>query len=387
MMESYYNRICCSKGFNMIRVAVVKFGGLCAGGTEKWLQTIVCNLPKEKFKVDFLYCDSAPYIGSSWVHPNTDESRKKYMENNNICLKKFNVGAKDVRTSTHEWVDTNFWDIFKEDNYDLVLSARSGQKEYPFYLLRKPEVSLITLAGMAENNKNTKKYIHISEFQLKSWIAAGGDPSLAEVVYLFTEHKPCSGKNYREKLGLEGKIVIGLHQRAENTIFSPIPLLAYSRVRSSNTVFLIKGGGDEYKKQAEQLGLSDVLFIPHSADTEELNLFLRTLDIYGHGRADGETYGQCIAEAMSYGMPIVSHTAASNGHIETVGDGGKVVNTLEEYVDYLKKLIEQEDYRKLIGDRAKSRFMNYLSMDNNMNKIVNILEEVYEHEIGKRESE
>ena len=47
----------------MIKVAFIKFGGMANGGTEKVLQTIASELPKDEFDVDFFYCDSAPYIG------------------------------------------------------------------------------------------------------------------------------------------------------------------------------------------------------------------------------------------------------------------------------------------------------------------------------------
>ena len=362
----------------MMKIAAIKFAGLCAGGTEKWLQTIICNLPKDRFQVDYYYCDAAPYIGSSWVHPQTDEYRKQYMEQNRIPLKKFKVGAKNVNTPTHDWVDTDFWEIFDENKYDLILSARAGHKEYPFHLTHKPEVALITLAGMVENNPNTKKYIHISEFQIEKWLQAGGDRTKAEVVYLFTEHMPGEGDDYRKQFGIEDKIVIGLHQRAENTIFSPVPLSAYSKVKNTNTVFVIMGGGDNYQKQAKELKLDDVIFLPHSADEIELNKFLRTLNVYAHGRADGETYGQCIAEAMSYGIPIVSHTAASNGHIETIGDGGEVFDNMDGYVSYLNSLVEDRHHRKMIGEKAKNRFDNSLSIDNNMPKIITILEKAVE---------
>ena len=45
-----------------IKVAFIKFCGMATGGTEKVLQTIAANLDKNKFLVDFYYCDSAPYI-------------------------------------------------------------------------------------------------------------------------------------------------------------------------------------------------------------------------------------------------------------------------------------------------------------------------------------
>ena len=46
------------------------------------------------FSVDYYYCDSTPYIGSDWVHPDTDPFREKYLRKNNVNLIKFDVEAK-----------------------------------------------------------------------------------------------------------------------------------------------------------------------------------------------------------------------------------------------------------------------------------------------------
>ena len=48
------------------KVAFIKFGGMAFGGTEKVLQTIDSELPKDKYNVDYFYCDAAPYIGSDY---------------------------------------------------------------------------------------------------------------------------------------------------------------------------------------------------------------------------------------------------------------------------------------------------------------------------------
>jgi hypothetical protein len=46
-----------------VRIASVKFGGLSAGGTKRWLQMMAVNL-RELFEVDYYYCDAAPCMGS-----------------------------------------------------------------------------------------------------------------------------------------------------------------------------------------------------------------------------------------------------------------------------------------------------------------------------------
>ena len=135
------------------------------------------------------------------------------------------------------------------------------------------------------------------------------------------------------------------------------------------------GGGEKYRQQSKMLNLKNVYFLKHSSNVENLNLFLRTLDVYAHGRADGETYGQVIAEGMSYGLPVISHKAPNMGHIETIGDGGIICLNEEEYAEEMKKLQFNKNYYSERSTNSKNRFKNELSIDNNMEKIIKILEE------------
>ena len=137
-----------------IRIAFIKFGGLSAGGTERWLQVIAANLPKEEFFVDYYYCDAAPYISSSFQHADTDPSRLKYLQEHNVNLIKFKVGAKDITKPTHDWVDTDFWDKFDASKYDFVQTGKAGPAEYPYYLLPIPVVECVTLDAGVDNSQN-----------------------------------------------------------------------------------------------------------------------------------------------------------------------------------------------------------------------------------------
>ena len=77
----------------MKRIAFIKFGGLVSAGTEVSFQNVAKHLTKN-FIVDYFYCDSAPYVGSDWVHPDTDPYRKKFMESSKVNLIKFKVEKK-----------------------------------------------------------------------------------------------------------------------------------------------------------------------------------------------------------------------------------------------------------------------------------------------------
>ena len=245
----------------MIKIAFIKFGGMANGGTEKYLQTIAAHLPKDEFEVDFFYCDSAPYIGSDYVHPDTDLSRVEYCKSHGVNLIKFKVEFKDLRTQTHDWVNTDFWEYFNEDNYDLIQLGRAGHPEYPFIHINKtPIVDSIHLAGMGENKSNIYKTVLISEEQKSKWISAGGDPNKSVIIPVPVEVPNYGLESYIKEFGWEDKFVFGMHQRDDIHIFSPVPLEAYDDIQSEDTAFLILGGSANHRKQAKDYHLENVKF-------------------------------------------------------------------------------------------------------------------------------
>lgn len=155
------------------KIAFVKFGGLSAGGTERWLQTMATKIDRSKFEIDYYYCDSAPYIGSDYKHADTDPHRKKYLEDHGVNLIKFYVGAKDITKPHHPWIDTDFWEVFNGSNYDLVQTAKAGHPEYPYVEMKNKVVEYVTLSGMVDNSPNIVKTIHISHWSKDVWIRAG----------------------------------------------------------------------------------------------------------------------------------------------------------------------------------------------------------------------
>lgn len=362
---------------NKIKVAFVKFAGLANAGTEKYLQTLAAGLPKDEFDVTYFYCDAAPYIGSDWKHPDTDPNRLEWMENTNVKLVKFDVEFKDVTTSTHDWVNTNFWEFFNEDDFDIIQTGRAGHPEYPFTLINKtPIIDSIHLAGMAENKSNTKMTILVSERQREEWISSGGNKeksiSLPGPIIIpdnITE-------SYRDTLNLENKFVFGIHQRNDDGIFSPIILESYKKIESDKTCFIILGGSDRYRKQSKDLGIKNIIFMDTTSDVSEIHKFLGTLDVYAHGRSDGEQCSGAITEALSHGLPVVSHVAPSMGHLDQIDDAGLVVNNVEEYSEEMKKLMTEPEYKQMRSKNAKKRYESVYSVDSIMDEYIKICKKV-----------
>tara|TARA_Y100001963_G_scaffold67864_1_gene94583 strand:+ start:2374 stop:3474 length:1101 start_codon:yes stop_codon:yes gene_type:complete len=360
-----------------IKIAFIKFGGMANGGTEKYLQTIASHLPKDRFEVDFYYCDAAPYIGSDFKHLDTDQSRVEYTKSHGVNLIKFNVGFKDVTKPTHDWVDTNFWDVFDEEKYDVIQTGRSGHPEYPFTMINKtPIIDSIHLAGMAENKANVVTTVLISGEQKNKWVAAGGDPRKATIIPVPVEVPEYGDESYREEYGWENKCVFGMHQRVDNHIFSPIPLEAYDEIQTDDTAFLILGGSVNYQKQAKDMGLKNVRFIESTSDLNVIHKFLNTLNVYAHGRSDGEQCSSSIIEGLSHSLPMISHTAPSVGQIEQIGNAGKVVEDYEEYSQVMLDLMNDTKYYNECVKNASTQYDTVYNVDSIVSEFISLYEGV-----------
>ena len=361
----------------MIKIAFIKFGGMAIGGTEKVLQTIAAELPKDEFVVDYFYCDAAPYIGSDFKHIDTDPSRVEYVKEHGVNTIKFNVEFKDVTKSTHDWINTDFWDYFDENNYDIIQTGRSGHPEYPFHMINKtPIVDSIHLSGMAENKANSLKTVLISNEQRQRWIASGGPVERAVTIPNPLKIPDVGSINYREEFGWQDKFIFGLHQRRDNNIFSPIPLEAYDEIETDDTAFLLLGGSENYQKQAKDLGLKNFKYLPTTGELEPIHKFLNTLDVYAHGRSDGEQCSCAIIEAMSHSLPVISHTAPSMGQAEQIDNAGKVVDNYEQYSNVMIDMLYNKNYYDRCVSNTKKRYEDVYKLDTVIKKYIEIYKEV-----------
>ena len=284
-----------------------------------------------------------------------------------------NVGFKDITTPTHEWVDTDFWNLFDENKYDVIQTGRSGHPEYPFTLINKtPIVDSIHLSGMAEDKHNVFKTVLVSEQQRKKWIAAGGNPNKGITIPVPVEVPKYNNESYRDEFGWKDKFVFGMHQRDDNNIFSPIPLEAYDEIESDDTAFLILGGSANHRKQARDLRLNNVQFLDTASDIGLIHKFLNTLDVYAHGRSDGEQCSSSIIEGLSHGLPMISHSAASMGQVEQIGDAGEVVDSYEEYADVMRRMIDDSEYYNQCVSNSSLRYNKVYNIKSIIDRFVQI---------------
>ena len=348
-----------------IKIAFIKHIGLCLGGTEKFLQTIAAGLPKDEFEVDYYY-----------AHPQDNppnESRQNYLTENGVNLIEFKTSEPRVHRGKI-WLDqTNFFDVFK-NGYDLIQTGRCGLYEEPFCNIKNiPIIDSLHYVVGVDNQYNISRTMHISDFSRDKWLDMGGDKDKVVMVSHPMIIPETPFRDFRTELGLHNKFIYGFHQRNDNAIFSDIPLKAFKEISHDNNAFVILGAGDNYKKQAEELGLDNVHFLDHTGDFEIIYNFIKMLDIYAHGRKDGELNSTAIAEALNFGKPVISHISEEcNGHVECIGNAGFVVNNHLEYAERLKEVEENKELYADLSEKALKRFNEMYNYEKQMQNIINI---------------
>ncbi len=343
----------------MKNIAIIKFAGMAPGGVEKYLQTLSFILKDEGHNIDFYYTNAARHT-NGWVHPDNSIERINLCETRGINLIPVHV---DYRISEwpNVWMGTNFWEKFKESDYDVIQTGRGGYPEYPFNEIRNTPIIDSIHSFVGNDQPNIKKAILLCKWQADKWASNGGNISKAVIIpsIVYVPEKRTS--LLKQKLGIpEDRFIFGFHQANRSDIFSPNSLIAYSKIENDKTHFVMLGGCDQHKITANQLKIKNISFVDFATSTEEIHDFLSILNVYTHARSDGEVCSAAMIEAMYHGLPIISHPALNMGHAEQLEGCGKLANTLDEYYNEMIMLMENKDYYKekqyLTMEKYKSKY-------------------------------
>lgn len=160
---------------------------------------------------------------------------------------------------------------------------------------------------------------------------------------------------------VKDKFVVGLVQYEANDDFSNWVLEAYKRVQDENTVFLLMGGSPLYKQHALQLGIETLYWVPLSYNENDILKFLSLLDVFLHGRTDGESRPEHILLALKQGVPIITHgSAVCRDHLKLVTEGGIAHGLFDCYAFELWNFKKHHDYREWMGSKAKEQYQKYI---------------------------
>jgi glycosyltransferase involved in cell wall biosynthesis len=367
--------------------AIIKQGGLCAGGIEKYLQHITKILIGSGHSVTYFYTDAVTCGPSNWMHPGTDPTRKKYVED---------LGAKLVEVScSHivaleqggEWLNTDFWDLFKEEDYDVVIGGHKGEPCWPFSQIKNTGI-VETVHGTAFTSgvsKYADAYILISEIQNQKWFNLGGIADKTHNIYPavgIPEFKKCQ----RSKYGIpKDKFIYGMHQSNRQGLWSPIPLNAYKAIETDDTCFVLLGGEEAYVQQANRIGLKNFIRVPFASTSEGVHEVLSCLDVYTHGRSDGEVCSSAIIEAMYHGLPIVTHKSGiNNGHLYQINGCGFLGDNIEQYASNMYSLFSNKQLYDESSQKTKQAYSEKFNFVEIEKRILHVLENVGKSNKGNK---
>ena len=364
-----------------LNLSIIAYAGISYGGAHRQVIRLACALDKKKINVRFFWCKHKKDIGSTFIFPELDYNNLDILRAHGVDVVEFNVEARDIRRRFHPWINTNFWEIFRKYETDLVFTAKAGYPEYPFILMKHPVVEWNVFSSL-DITENLVMSVSQSDWVQNAWLSTGGDPIKNTLIYPFVP-QPQSQEDLRDYLGISmTDVVIGFHQREDDYIYGEQALIAFSLIDKElreKTKFLILGGSSKYIQLAQKLGV-DLVRLPVEKDFKKVSSFLNSLDIFAHSGGSGETLCIAIQEAMMHGLPVITMDIKGrpNAQVSTLKNAGIVVNDVKEYSTKLDSLIRNKDQRLNMGEQLKRIALEEYSEERCVDKFTKLFLDLYD---------
>ena len=144
--------------------------------------------------------------------------------------------------------------------------------------------------------------------------------------------------------------------------------------QESNVAFVMLGGEERYRQQARDLGIKNVFFIDFVASVEKIHEFLSTLNVFTHGRSDGEVCSAAIIEALYHGLPVISHPGWNNGHMGQIKDCGVWCQNIPDYTTAMLIFKRRPETYKIVVDKTNFVYERDYKFDTVVGKINKIID-------------
>ncbi len=316
------------------------------GGTWRSHERILLNLNPDLFKVYVCY------------NPNQDNNRLDYLKTKleDYQLIPFDASIDKLGSDVgYPYRETNFTEIVKSYDFDIIHFARSGYFEWPFNQRICPIQIETNIFGGKDNSEFLDCSVTISNRVTN--IRNGSDYMIYNPIPLPSN----STDNLKTQYNIpEDYFVFGRVGRKDN--FHPISLNSLKKIKDIGYKFkyIIIGACNQTISLINSLGLNnECIIINPTNDDELIHKFHNTIDIFLHYRIDGETFGTAIAQSMMYGKPVISHFAGYNAQEEIIKDGGFVCNNENEYFESIVKLCNDKELYDKISYNAKNRALDF----------------------------
>lgn len=329
------------------------------GGTEKTCQLFFEHATRGEFEVAVAY-------EKSGNHPRMHEFQCGALLGGEL----YGVDSYAEGTPNSQSLQ-NVINSFKPD---ILHVYRSGYPEFPVGQVTVPHVVETNVFGFISGEPQIKRSLFMSKWLMNYAVRRlgpipPGHPILKRFDFVNNPvERPWSSARLRvrDTWGPDA-IVLGRVGRPDNGIYNSVNVQAAKLLRDQgyDIRFIVVAPPSN---MLDDLLKYNIPFYALEATTNQivLSMAYNSMDIYAHARADGETFGVNIAEAMMHGLPVVTHYArpsfpgmgvfqAQTELVDTSETGWVVNNTPEEYAEALKLLIDVPAMRRTMGDAGREK--------------------------------
>lgn len=356
------------------------------GGTEKTCQLFFEHADRSKFEVAVAY-------EKSGTHPRLEEFQKGA----EVCGGKlFEIDSRPVHDTDYfskkEFNGTGLQAVVDDFKPDILHVYRSGYHEFPSpgHHVNVPHFVETNVFGFYDNNPKIDRTLFMSK-----WLMDFASRQLGIKHNRFDfVNNPVEMPRVFDELAItqrwkaEGATVVGRCGRPDNGIYNSLNVesVRLLRMQGYDIRFVVVAPPSN---MLDDLARHEIPFyvIEPTTNPIVLSTFYNSVDIYTHARADGETFGVNIAEAMIHGKPVITHIAVPSvpgmgvfqsqtelvAHAET---GFIVQNNPAEYADALKHLIDNPDTRRKMGEAGKRKAEAEYEVKACMSKLERIYQEI-----------
>jgi glycosyltransferase involved in cell wall biosynthesis len=277
-------------------------------------------------------------------------------------------------------------------NIDILHVYRSGFEEWPIpgKDITVPHFIETNVFGFLDPNPLISRSLFMSEWLMDHAIGRNGIPIGHPIMDRFDfVNNPVESPASDNRLDFdipEDSIVLGRCGRPDDGIYDDIAVKAARLLMAEGhkVHFLVAAPPPRMLEDLSDYGIPFHTIEP-TTDPIRLSQFYNTVDIYTHFRADGETFGVNIAEAMIHGLPVVTHVAVPSHPamgvfqsqttlVEDGYTGFVVAHNVLEYAEAVKKLIENSIARVTMGVMGRQKAMR----EYHVKPCVQKLEEIYD---------
>ena len=250
--------------------------------------------------------------------------------------------------------------ILREEKADFFYCIKNGFNDGAFS--RKVPTGIHAIFRESEFHGDV--YAYVSPW-LSEVMAYGQAPWVPHIVRLAEEPR-----GLRDEIGIpEGATVFGRHGGDDSFDIPWVQQAVVETAQRNPGVWFLFLNTREFHGAG---GLSNIRFLPPTADPAAKKRFLNTCDAMLHGRKRGETFGLSCLEFAMLGKPVLTYGGSpERAHLQILGDSAvpyenqqQLKNLLEDHGRWSEtsgRRFEAEAHRRLCSPEARTtpQFQDY----------------------------